>query len=722
MQRVLITGAQGFVGRFLAAEWARQRPDDELLGLGRSPGQLTHFTHEVHWGTRRLPAPLPPDVSDTLERAQYRYVSLDLHDQNEFSRLLQEYRPHVVVHLAAALRGDPPQKLTQINIGTAVSLLEAISASGVEAPRTVLGSTGGIYGVPNTVPIDEDAPCNPIDPYSASKLAAEHFTRSLAHRHGIPALWARIFNIVGPGQDERHVCGRVAQQLSSMAVGLVEPRLELGTTSTTRDFVDVRDVATGLLLLADAGKPGQAYNLSSGRETQIEDVIRTTLELSGLEERVEIIRGIDRPANIPRHYGSISRMAALGYRPAHDLRSSLHDLYDYYANTVAGADRAESASKGHAFSVRVQASHRYDVVVGPQLLETVPARVRAMFPTARMALLTDDNVRPLHGERFLEGLLSEGLDVQLLTVPSGEQSKSLEQLQRLIGQLRELEIDRRGVLVCLGGGLVTDLGGFVASTYLRGVSYVNVPTTLIAQHDAAIGGKVAINMPWAKNFMGAFHHPRAVFVDPSLLRTLDDRNIGSGIAEAIKVAICGEPHLFQLLEQHVEAIREARSPEILAEVVGRAAEHKAALLAPDPYEVDLRRVLNLGHTFGHALETELAYRGILHGEAVAFGMALSTVIAQARALCAPDEAERILGLLHAYGLPPRVERKRLLECSAHLGALRLVRAQRLHLVIPTGTSSTTIVDDLREEELVAAVDTLSQHPLLGDRVIPGGTP
>jgi 3-dehydroquinate synthase len=252
---------------------------------------------------------------------------------------------------------------------------------------------------------------------------------------------------------------------------------------------------------------------------------------------------------------------------------------------------------------------------------------------------------------------------------------------------------------------------------MRGVAYVNVPTTLLAQHDAAVGGKVAVNTAFAKNFVGAFHHPRAVFADPATLATLDERHIAAGIAEAIKVALCGNEALFCLLEEGVLAIRQWRDARVLGEVVRRATRKKIELLAPDPYEHDLRRALNLGHSFGHPLETELAYTGILHGEAVGFGLAVAVEVARARRVCPDEAAERILALLADYGLPPRVPRGRLLAACARMAEVRLVRGRALHYVLPVGVARVEIVPQVGDDEIRAALDAIAWHPRLGRCVV-----
>jgi len=220
-----------------------------------------------------------------------------------------------------------------------------------------------------------------------------------------------------------------------------------------------------------------------------------------------------------------------------------------------------------------------------------------------------------------------------------------------------------------------------------------------------------VNTPWAKNFVGAFHHPNAVYCDPDVLRTLSSRDLSAGIAEAIKVAIIGEPTLFSLLEQEVGTICETRQAEVLGEVVLRAAAHKIEVLAPDPYEVDLRRSLNLGHTFAHPLETELEYEGILHGEAVAFGMAIATALAEARGVCTGRDADRIYRLLAAYNLPPRLPYARVMAALKHLHGIRLIRANRLNFVLPERVGRVQITPEVEDSQIAEAIDRVVTHPV-----------
>ena len=715
-ERIVVTGAQGFVGRHLSVELLDHLPRAELLGIGRSPDDRAHFGHWLHWGPTAVRAPLLPDAQVSLATHRYRYRQLDVRDTPGLVRLLAEFAPTCVVHLAAALRDEPLEALLASNVGSAASLLEALVGAGLETCRVVLGSTGGVYGaaLPADLPLREELRGAPVDLYSLTKLASEDATRILAEQHGLRVVWARMFNLVGPGQEERHFFGRVASQLCAIRAGLRSPELELGELDHTRDFLDVRDTAAALWRLAQGGEPGRAYNVASGCETEIGDALALLLDTAGLADRVQV-RSVGRRSNdVSRHVGDVTRLRALGFEPRFALSESARDVLDYYATAIAPAC-ARPAVRRSAPSLTVSAATRteYTVEVAEGLLERLPERLAAGFPARRLAVLTDTRVWELYGRRLLERLRAAGLAVEPVLVPEGERSKTPERYLDLVRQLHGTRFDRRALLVNLGGGLVTDVGGFVAATYMRGIDYVNVPTTLLAQHDSAIGGKVAVNAAWGtKNFLGAFHHPRAVFCDPRVLATLPRRDLAAGVAEAIKVALCGEPELWRLLEERPAAVQ-GRDPHVLGQLVRLAAARKAALLAPDPYEVDLRRVLNLGHTFGHALEAELDGGVLLHGEAVAFGIAVATAIGLGRGMCPRVDARRIFALLRAYELPPVVARARLLGALERLDDIRLVRANRLNFVIPVGVHGVRIAPEVGDDEFRRALDLLATAPGCG---------
>jgi 3-dehydroquinate synthase len=311
-------------------------------------------------------------------------------------------------------------------------------------------------------------------------------------------------------------------------------------------------------------------------------------------------------------------------------------------------------------------------------------------------------VEALYAGEVIRGLRERDVEVIARTIPAGEASKSLERAVELWDWLARSDLARRDVVLNLGGGVVCDLGGWVASGYMRGVPYVNLPTTLLAQVDGALGGKVAVNHPVAKNLLGAFHQPAAVIANVGFLATTSRRHLAAGLAEAIKKAIIASPDYWDFIDGAAERILD-RDPQALERLVRYAAAIKTELVQRDPYEEDLRRPLNFGHTIGHPLETVTGYGPLLHGEAVAFGMAVESRIAAARGLLDPGLLERILGLLRRCGLPTRAADLPVAVGAEQLiGALekvRQIRAGSLRYVLPRGLGETVIADTVDEDEV-----------------------
>ncbi|QDU65645.1 3-dehydroquinate synthase family protein [Engelhardtia mirabilis] len=356
------------------------------------------------------------------------------------------------------------------------------------------------------------------------------------------------------------------------------------------------------------------------------------------------------------------------------------------------------------FTVQVPREDSYSVLLEAGLVHRTGSELARRCDARRHVVLTDERVADLHLEALLAGYRRAGLsEPDLLTVTPGEGSKTIAVFGDLLERLARMGFDRRGLLVCFGGGVISDLGGFVASAYMRGVRYANVPTTLIGQLDASVGGKVAVDSPQAKNLYGAFHHPVAVLIDPRLLATLGPRDFRSGIAEAIKVAVIASPQLFARLQAGADRLR-AGDVDELAAVVHEAARLKMELIARDPYEADLRRPLNFGHTLGHPLETDRAYVGVRHGEAVAVGMAVATQLARSRGTIDEDDASAILDLLAVYGLDDPVGPVDGPGAVARLAEIRMIRGGALNFVLPRRIGDVEIVADLDEAELLAAFE------------------
>lgn len=296
----------------------------------------------------------------------------------------------------------------------------------------------------------------------------------------------------------------------------------------------------------------------------------------------------------------------------------------------------------------------YDVVIGRGLLSDLGRRI-AGLAKHRTVIITDETVAGLHGPAVLAALEAAGVRARLLTVPPGETSKSFAELERVIDRLLAFGLDRRDLIVALGGGVVGDLAGLAAALFMRGIDFVQVPTTLLAQVDSSVGGKTAIDTPRGKNLVGAFHQPRLVVADIDLLATLPPRQLRSGWAEVLKHGLICDAAFFDWLADE-GAVGAGGDPAALTRAVVRSVEIKSAIVGEDEKEAGRRALLNLGHTFGHAIEAELGFdeRKITHGEAVALGCAMAFRFSAASGLCDGRVADRVEQVIAAAGLPARL--------------------------------------------------------------------
>lgn len=295
----------------------------------------------------------------------------------------------------------------------------------------------------------------------------------------------------------------------------------------------------------------------------------------------------------------------------------------------------------------------YEVVVGRGLLKEAGARVAALAPT-RAFIVSDETVAAIHGETVRVALEGAGLKTGIVTVPAGEASKSFEQLEAVLDRLLAEGLDRKSMVVALGGGVVGDLAGLAAALFMRGIDFVQVPTTLLAQVDSSVGGKTAIDTPRGKNLIGAFHQPRLVLADIEALATLPVRQVRSGWAEVLKHGLICDAAFFDWLGGEGQAGAEG-DPDALERAVIRSVEIKSQIVGEDEKEAGRRALLNLGHTFGHALEAELGFGDALtHGEAVALGCAMAFRYSARQGLCSAADAQKAEAGIRAAGLPTRL--------------------------------------------------------------------
>lgn len=322
----------------------------------------------------------------------------------------------------------------------------------------------------------------------------------------------------------------------------------------------------------------------------------------------------------------------------------------------------------------------------------------------RLFVVTVPPVRRKWGKKLLASLADAGFAAKFVEMPDGERHKKISTVEALAEKLVGLGAERDAVILAFGGGVVGDVTGFLAAIYLRGVEVVQIPTTVLAQVDASIGGKTGVNLKAGKNLVGAFHHPRVVLIDPTVLSTLPEREFRAGIYEALKCGVIGHPALFRRLEStDLRTLR--RDPEALEWVIAESVRLKAEVVSADEKEHGLRRVLNLGHTIGHALEAETNYRHFLHGEAVAWGMIAASIIAAAVERISDDESRRISRAVMAYGPLPKVQvqSRKILR---RLQADKKTKNGVVHFVLPTEIGKVEVVNDVPEQVVIEAVEGL----------------
>jgi len=297
--------------------------------------------------------------------------------------------------------------------------------------------------------------------------------------------------------------------------------------------------------------------------------------------------------------------------------------------------------------LRKQADNSYDILIGSGLLSKVPSDLKKSKLGNKYAIITDTNVEKLYAKDFLRNFVMNRLDTYLLRFNAGEQQKNRQTKAYLEDELIDFNFTRDSVVIALGGGVVGDIAGFVAATFNRGIPYVQVPTTLLAMVDSSIGGKVAIDHPLGKNLVGAFHQPKKVFIDLDILKTLPKREILNGLAEIIKHAVIADKEFFGFLDKNMEKILSADS-KLMEKTIKRACEIKARVVEADEKESGLRKILNFGHTIGHAVEALTNFQ-ISHGEAVSIGMVKEAQLAKELELISQKDVDKIKAILEKAG-------------------------------------------------------------------------
>jgi 3-dehydroquinate synthase len=353
----------------------------------------------------------------------------------------------------------------------------------------------------------------------------------------------------------------------------------------------------------------------------------------------------------------------------------------------------------------------YDVLISAGLLVRAGKELRRKLPSqnSQVCVVTSPTVRQHWGSALEQSLKGARLNYRVFEMNDGEPAKRLQTVEKLAEEMVVAGADRRSLLVAFGGGVVGDCAGFLASIFMRGIPVVQVPTTVVAQLDASIGGKTGVNLSAGKNLIGAFHQPRAVLVDPAVLATLPEREFRAGLFEALKCGIIRDKKLFEFMGRHREKIL-AHDRKALERVLVDSVRVKAGIVAADERESGLRRILNFGHTIGHALEAATGYNQLLHGEAIAWGMLAITAIARDIGFCLPHTAEKIINGILAYGKLPRPN-VRAADVIALLKSDKKSVAGKVHWVLPQGLGKVTISNEVPETIVRSYVGSMTRASL-----------
>jgi 3-dehydroquinate synthase len=460
--------------------------------------------------------------------------------------------------------------------------------------------------------------------------------------------------------------------------------------------------ADGAVIATGGGVPLRAENMRALKRRGL--IVSLTASPQAILARVG--GGAERPLLGDSPASAVQRLLAerdAAYRDA-DLvidtsEASAEEVADRILEFLVSRTARPATETSGERVVRVALGERgYDIRIGQALLPRLPAFLRDAGITGRLALLTHPALEARYGRTLAEALRAAGYDVATVTVPPSESSKSLRAASRVYDALVDARLDRGSALLALGGGVAGDLGGFVAATFMRGIRWVPLPTTLLAQVDAAIGGKTAVDHPRGKNLIGAVHQPALVVADIDTLASLPRRQLRSGMAEVVKTGVIGAPDLVEFLERNLRRVL-ARRADALAHTIERCAAYKARIVAADERESGGRMLLNYGHTIGHGIEAAVGYRGLTHGEAVALGMTLEARLAVRLGVCAAEVLERQTALLEQAGLPVALrslgavkpEIQAVLDTMTHD---KKAVAGRLRFVLPAAIGRTVLRDDV----------------------------
>ena len=366
---------------------------------------------------------------------------------------------------------------------------------------------------------------------------------------------------------------------------------------------------------------------------------------------------------------------------------------------------AQSCDKIHV----ALGARSYDIIVGGGLLANAGDHIAPLLALPRAMLISDENVAPLYLDRVVKSLSRHGIDCDSIILPAGEESKSFAQLEDLVERILAGRAERGTTLLALGGGVIGDLAGFAASMLLRGIDFIQLPTTLLAQIDSSVGGKTGINSRHGKNLIGSFHQPRLVLADSATLESLPPRELAAGYGEMVKYGLVDDAEFFAWLEQNGQAIL-AGDETARRHAIARCCRAKARIVSADERESGRRALLNLGHSFAHAFEAQSGYgESLLHGEAVSLGMVLAFRLSARLGFCDPADAARVSAHLAAHGLPteagqlppPARRRDALID---HMSRDKKMKDGRLHLILARGIGRAFVTADVRPSDIASLLD------------------
>ncbi|HDK28060.1 MAG TPA: 3-dehydroquinate synthase [Candidatus Atribacteria bacterium] len=370
--------------------------------------------------------------------------------------------------------------------------------------------------------------------------------------------------------------------------------------------------------------------------------------------------------------------------------------------------------------IKIVKDEEYDIFIEKGILSNLDEHLSKIIKSKRVIVITNALVNSLYGNKLLSVLKYAKFSTDFIEVSDGEKYKSLSTANYLYDELLRRKADRSTGLIALGGGVIGDLTGFVAATYMRGLPLVHIPTTLLAQIDSSIGGKVAVDHSLAKNIVGSFYQPKAVFIDPEVLFTLLDKDIKNGIVEAVKIAVIKSPVFFKWLERNIYQLMN-KDINILCELIKKSVSFKVDVVLEDPWETGLRKILNFGHSIGHALEVGVGYQDLSHGEAVALGMLVETKIARNRGICSEEFEKQIKDILSflspslssppSFSSFPQKQESifkyiKNIDYNQFWGTLTLDKKNyqgKITFILPEALGKVSLVDNITKEEIIKAL-------------------